>query len=69
MNYSLMIIKIRAALNVSQEELAKMIGVSFTTINRWENNRVTPSKKHICMLENICSLNNIDLFEKRGIQI
>lgn len=69
MDYSLMIIKIRAALNISQEELAKMIGVSFTTINRWENNRVIPSKKHICMLENICSLNNIDLFEKRGIQI
>lgn len=30
------IIKIRCELNVSQEALARELGVSFATINRWE---------------------------------
>ena len=29
--------QVRLALNLSQEEMAKELGVSFATINRWEN--------------------------------
>ena len=35
---------IRKHLNLSQEDLAHSIGVSFATINRWENGKSTPSK-------------------------
>ena len=36
--------KIRKKLELSQEQLAVKIGVSRSTINRWENNRNNPSK-------------------------
>jgi len=35
---------VRTALNLSQEELAHALGVSFATVNRWENGKTSPSK-------------------------
>lgn len=35
---------LREQLHISQEDLAKELGVSFATVNRWENNRTQPSK-------------------------
>lgn len=35
---------VRTALNLSQEELAHALGVSFVTVNRWENGKTSPSK-------------------------
>ncbi len=35
---------VRTALNLSQEELAHALGVSFATVNRWENGKTNPSK-------------------------
>jgi len=29
---------------ITQQELAKKLGVAFTTVNRWLNRRITPSK-------------------------
>ncbi len=37
MKYSEKLLRIRVALSMSQEELAKELGVSFATVNRWEN--------------------------------
>ncbi len=36
--------EVRRQLGISQEELAHELGVSFATINRWENGKTTPSK-------------------------
>jgi DNA-binding transcriptional regulator YiaG len=36
--------EIRKQLNLSQEEFAKKLGVSFTSVNRWENGQTKPSK-------------------------
>lgn len=36
--------EIRKQLNLSQEEFAKKLGVSFTSVNRWENDQTKPSK-------------------------
>jgi putative transcriptional regulator len=36
--------EIRKRLNLSQEELAKKLGVSFSSVNRWENGQTKPSK-------------------------
>lgn len=65
MDYSKILIKIRAKLNLSQNDLGRMIGVSFSTINRWENNKAIPSRKHVCVLENICEENKI-MFEEHN---
>jgi len=35
---------VRSALNITQEELAHALGVSFATVNRWENGKTSPSK-------------------------
>jgi DNA-binding transcriptional regulator YiaG len=35
--------KIRKRLDLTQEQLAQKLGVSFTTVNRWERGKVKPS--------------------------
>lgn len=36
--------EVRRQLALSQEELAHALGVSFATVNRWENGKTVPSK-------------------------
>jgi len=36
--------KIRERLNLSQEELARELDISFSTVNRWENRKTIASK-------------------------
>jgi DNA-binding transcriptional regulator YiaG len=35
---------VRTHLKMSQEDLARELGVSFATVNRWENSRTQPSR-------------------------
>ncbi len=37
--------RLRARLGISQEELARQLGVSFATVNRWESGRSQPSAR------------------------
>ena len=60
MDYTKLLLQIRAKFNISQQELADRMNVSFTTINRWENGKTMPTKKHLCIIENICKEHNID---------
>ncbi len=55
--------EIRARLNVSQEELARMIGVSFATVNRWENRHSRPNKAVQLRLYDICKEHDVNLEE------
>ena len=55
--------EIRARLNVSQEELARMIGVSFATVNRWENGHSRPNKAVQLRLYDICKEHDVNLEE------
>ena len=43
-NLSHKIVQIRQNLSLSQEELAEKLGVSFATVNRWENGHSSPRK-------------------------
>jgi DNA-binding transcriptional regulator YiaG len=45
MNYATIIKALRMKLLLSQSELAKRIGVSFATVNRWENGIHKPTYK------------------------
>lgn len=38
-----MIKDLRAKLGLTQEQFAAKVGVTFSTVNRWENGRGTPS--------------------------
>ena len=44
MNFPEIVKNIRQDLNISQEQLARDLNVSFSTINRWENGHTGPSK-------------------------
>ena len=51
MKISEKLVRIRAELNLSQEALAKELNVSFTSINRWENEKTVPSRKTQMMID------------------
>lgn len=45
---------LRARLSLSQEDISKELGVSFATINRWENGKNHPSKLALKQFEQFC---------------
>ena len=46
--------KVRRQLGLSQEELAHALGVSFATVNRWENGKTMPSKMAKIVWKQFC---------------
>lgn len=46
---------IRRQLDISQEDLARELGVSLATVNRWENGQVQPSKLARAQLDAFCA--------------
>lgn len=46
--------KIREELSLSQEDLARELGVSFATVNRWENGKTTPFKLARTQFDSYC---------------
>ena len=53
--------KVRRDMEMSQQELAKELNVSYTSINRWEKKQVVPSK--------LARKSILDFFKARGIPI
>lgn len=56
---------VRATLLVSQTELANMIGVSFPTINRWENGKLEPTFLNEKKFEAFCKTKRINFLEEK----
>ena len=53
---------IRELLGMSQSDIAKLLNVSFATVNRWENNRTVPSKVIQSGLFELCKSRNISVY-------
>ncbi len=51
---------IRQRCLMSQEAFAQALGVSFTTVNRWESGKCKPSYKTMKLINDYCKTNNID---------
>lgn len=47
--------EVRKQLDLSQEDLARELGISFATVNRWENGQVKPSKLAKAQLNKFCT--------------
>lgn len=45
---------------LSQEAFAQCLGVSFTTVNRWESGKSKPSYKTMKLIDDFCKKNGID---------
>lgn len=51
--------EVRRRLGLSQEGLARALGVSFATVNRWENGKTVPSKLAQRQFEQFCHARKI----------
>ena len=51
---SALVKEIRRQFPLSQEDLARLLGVSYATVNRWENGLSKPSKLAKAQLERFC---------------
>ena len=54
---------VRNQLNLSQKKFADLLGVSFATINRWENSKNEPSQLAKNSFYDFCETNFIDVEE------
>jgi DNA-binding XRE family transcriptional regulator len=54
MNYKKIVKEIRKKLIITQVELAELLGVSFSSINRWETGKHEPTTKIKRKLVEIC---------------
>lgn len=61
MEYKIFIKKLREKLVVSEKELATLLGVSFASVNRWENGRHEPTIKTIRKILELCKENKIEV--------
>lgn len=64
MEFKEKLLYVRAKLNMTQVDIAKELGVSFQTINRWELGKVTPTKKAEYAFELYCKEKNIRFDEE-----
>lgn len=54
---------IRKFKGLSQQEFSEKLGVTFATINRWENGKTTPNKLAQTKLYDFCKENNIPVYD------
>jgi DNA-binding transcriptional regulator YiaG len=47
--------EVRRQLSLSQEDLARELGISFATVNQWENGQVKPSKLAKAQFDSFCA--------------
>jgi len=60
MKASEIIKKVRSELGITQEELARAISSTLTTVNRWENDKTKPNRMARTILVDFC--------EKKGVE-
>ena len=67
MDYPNLIKKIRQTLFLTQTELAQLLGVSLTTICRWEKGIFEPTMKIKKKIAELCKKNNIQMEEVNNV--
>ena len=60
MAFSEEIKKLRQRLFMSQTAFAQELGVSYTTVNRWEMGRATPTYKTMKLIDDYCKEKGIE---------
>ena len=61
MDYSNLIKELRNKMLLTQTEFADLLGVSFGSVNRWENGKYEPTKLVKKKIELLCRENNIQM--------
>ncbi len=52
--------ELRERLHLTQESMAEALGVSFATVNRWENGWTAPSQLALRQIDSLCKKHRID---------
>lgn len=60
MTFSEAVRSVRRQSNLSQQAFADKLGVSFSTVNRWENGRHIPNRMAINTIKAFCCENRIE---------
>ena len=61
MDFSSAIKTLRVKCLMSQTEFAEKIGVAFSTVNRWENNKAVPNFQTMKKIMDFCEENDCQL--------
>ncbi len=56
--------ELRERLHLTQESMAEALGVSFATVNRWENGWTVPSQLALRQIDLLCKEHKISLLTK-----
>ena len=65
-DYGNTIKELRKVCNMSQEELARELGVSFASVNRWDTGKHIPSKMAWKAIEAFCQVRQLTEFLTGG---
>lgn len=60
MEFGSIVKQVRKELGLSQEQLARELSISFSTVNRWENGKSKPSQMAKELFFSFCISKNID---------
>lgn len=60
MTFADAILKLRSERRMSQTQLAKELGVSYTSVNRWENGRSLPTKMMLLVIRRYCEEHHLE---------
>ena len=60
-DYTVLIPELRSAMNITQEALAKLLGVTSVSVSRWENGKTIPT--------NIIKIKLNKLFDRYDIKV
>lgn len=63
-DYQKMIVSLRNKLILSQEDFAKLLGVSFASVNRWERGHHEPTIKVKRKIIELCKKHKVELVMK-----
>lgn len=61
MEFPKLVKAIRKDLGLSQEQLARVLNISFSTVNRWENSKSRPSQMAKELFFKFCEQQGIDI--------
>ena len=64
-DYKTIIITLRNKLILTQEEFAKLLGVSFASVNRWERGHHEPTTKAKRKIVELCKKNKVELITSK----
>lgn len=64
-DYAKLILALRVKMNISQQQLGDMLGVSFSTVNRWEKGHHEPTLLAKERLKTLFKENDIDIEESK----